>query len=191
MRCIDHAGTLVRYRDVSDMGLFNRRRADTAELAQLRAELAELRARLDATAAQESPPPSTPTSTPPPPPVPVVPVVAPPVSAVVDAAINDLRTQVARIDEQLATIDQRVNSVSKELTNQLDELSGDIESLGEQLRDAAESDTGATDSIVDASVLDELRAAQIRLANEQARYQIAFREDLADAMRELRRPGHS
>jgi hypothetical protein len=36
-------------------------------------------------------------------------------------------------------------------------------------------------------VIDELRDGQVRLANEQARYQIAFREDLARLAEQLRR----
>jgi DNA repair exonuclease SbcCD ATPase subunit len=153
------------------MGLFKRRRDDTTELAQLRTELAELRARLEsAPLATTGPPPPAPAAT-------AVPQVPPQV----DAAIDDLRAQVARIDEQLATIDQRMTSVSTELANQLSELSGDIESLGEQLGPSA-------DTMLDPALVDDLRSAQSRLANEQARYQIAFRQDLADLAEQLRRP---
>jgi hypothetical protein len=53
-------------------------------------------------------------------------------------------------------------------------LSGDIETMGGQ--------TPPTDVIVD-----ELRDAQTRLAGEQARYQIAFRQDLAELADRLRR----
>ena len=45
---------------------------------------------------------------------------------------------------------------------------------------------------LDPEVLEQLlapiRDAQARLANEQARYQIAFREDLAEIADRLRRP---
>jgi Skp family chaperone for outer membrane proteins len=160
------------------MGLFKRRRDDTAELAQLRTELDELRARLEATALPSAAPPPPPSS------VAAAAPQVPQVPPVVDAAIDDLRMHVARIDEQLATIDQRVSSVSTELANQLNELSGDIESLGEHL-------DSSSDTTVDPSVLDELRSAQTRLANEQARYQIAFRQDLAELVEQLRRPGQA
>lgn len=83
----------------------------------------------------------------------------------------------ARIDEmaqRLDEVDRRITSISTELANQISELSGDLESLG-----ANEPPTG--------EIVDELRDAQSRLANEQARYQIAFRQDLADLADRLRR----
>ena len=68
--------------------------------------------------------------------------------------------------------------MSTELANQLAELGNDIDAL-----DAAPAADGAT-----AEVVGELRDGQVRLANEQARYQIAFREDLARLAEQLRRP---
>ena len=65
-------------------------------------------------------------------------------------------------------------STSTELANQISELSGDVDALG--------GDTPPSDEVVE-----ELRDAQIRLASEQARYQIAFRQDLADLADRLRR----
>jgi len=60
------------------------------------------------------------------------------------------------------------------LANQITEMSGELESLG--------ANEPATDEIVD-----ELRDAQTRLAGEQARYQIAFRQDLAQLADRLKR----
>jgi hypothetical protein len=88
-----------------------------------------------------------------------------------------------RIDElaaQLAALDARVTAVSTELTNQITELGHDIDALAD-----LPSNERAT---LDASVLTELRDSQSRLANEQARYQIAFREDLARIAEQFRRP---
>jgi len=79
---------------------------------------------------------------------------------------------------KLAELDARVSSVSTELANQIAELGHDIDALGN--RDPAVP--------VDGAVVDELRDGQVRLANEQARYQIAFREDLARLAERLRRP---
>jgi chromosome segregation ATPase len=87
----------------------------------------------------------------------------------------------ARLDElaaKLAELDNRVTSVSTELANQIAELGHDLDALDR--RDPADQDNGA--------VVDELRDGQVRLANEQARYQIAFREDLARLAEQLRRP---
>jgi chromosome segregation ATPase len=87
----------------------------------------------------------------------------------------------ARLDElatKLAELDTRVSSVSTELANQIAELGHDIDALGQ--RDPANP--------VDGAAVDELRDGQVRLANEQARYQIAFRDDLARLAEQLRRP---
>jgi hypothetical protein len=81
-----------------------------------------------------------------------------------------------RLDElaaKLAELDARLTSVSTELANQIAELGNDIDAL----------DNGPPDG----TVVDELRDGQSRLANEQARYQIAFREDLARLAEQLRR----
>ena len=76
----------------------------------------------------------------------------------------------------LAAIDGRVVQLGRELTNQLHELSNDLEKL-EQQSDGASAETIA-----------QLQATQIRLATEQARYEITFRQDLAEIADQLRRP---
>lgn len=89
-----------------------------------------------------------------------------------------------RLDElatKLAAIDARITSVSTELANQLTELSHEIDTLGSRAPSGDESGP-------DEAVLGELRDSQVRLATEQARYQIAFREDLARIAEQLRRP---
>ena len=68
--------------------------------------------------------------------------------------------------------------MSTELANQLSELGNDIEALNNRPPGAP----------LDEGTLDELRDTQTRLASEQARYQIAFREDLARLAEQLRRP---
>ena len=90
--------------------------------------------------------------------------------------LDDLRTRVDAVVAQLTALDARITSVSTELANQLRELGGDIDALG--ARPPAAVDEGS---------LEEVRDTQVRLANEQARYQIAFREDLADLAERLRR----
>lgn len=76
----------------------------------------------------------------------------------------------------LTAIDGRVVQLGRELTNQLHELSNDLEKL-EQQSDGASAETIA-----------QLQATQIRLATEQARYEITFRQDLAEIADQLRRP---
>jgi predicted RNase H-like nuclease (RuvC/YqgF family) len=81
------------------------------------------------------------------------------------------------LHDKLTTLDDRVTAVSTELANQLTELGKDIDALG--ARPPGEP--------VDAETLAAVREGQVRLANEQARYQIAFREDLARLAHELKR----
>jgi len=110
------------------------------------------------TAADQPPPPAAPADLPPLP------------------ELDDLRTRVDAVAAQLTALDARITSVSTELANQLRELGGDIDALAE--RPPAGVDEGA---------LEEVRDSQVRLANEQARYQIAFRADLARLAEHLQR----
>ena len=95
-------------------------------------------------------------------------------------AMNVNETKQAR--EQAAALDARIASVSTELANQLNELGHEIDAL------AAREVTGDGGGQVEMSdeVLDALRTGQTRLASEQARYEIAFREDLAELAEQLR-----
>ena len=74
--------------------------------------------------------------------------------------------------EQVAALEQRVSSVGTELANQISELGRDIDGLAERTAEVASG-------TVSDEVMAALRGGQIKLANEQARYEIAFREDLA------------
>jgi DNA repair ATPase RecN len=78
---------------------------------------------------------------------------------------------------KIAELDARVTSVSTELANQLTELGHEIDALNDHPPGQG----------TDEAVLGEIRDGQVRLANEQARYQIAFREDLARLAEQLKR----
>ncbi len=80
------------------------------------------------------------------------------------------------IDQRITAIDSRLTNMTAELSHQLHELSSDIEAVTSK-----ESDSNSGE------VLEQLRVSQIRIANEQARYQIAFRQDLAVIAEQLRR----
>ncbi len=80
----------------------------------------------------------------------------------------------------MALLDQRLTNVSIELANQLSELGRDIDGLGQRVPEV-------TEGVVNDEVVDALRGGQVKLANEQARYEIAFREDLAALAEQLRR----
>jgi DNA repair exonuclease SbcCD ATPase subunit len=90
------------------------------------------------------------------------------------AEVAEIRTSLEQLTSRVAEVDARITAISVELANQISELSGDLESLG--------GNEPPTDEVVD-----ELRDAQTRLASEQARYQIAFRQDLADLADRLKR----
>ena len=97
------------------------------------------------------------------------------------ATSND--TEARAVREHMAVLDQRLTNVSTELANQLSELGRDIDGLGQRVPQVAE---GA----VNEEVVDALRGGQVKLANEQARYEIAFRQDLA-TLAELLRHGRT
>lgn len=188
------------------MGLFKKRSTDPAEIERLQAEIAAMGTRLNAADATNTELDHTvraiadrlDASTPPPPSPP--PPAPPPAAAAVDTSgFDDLNERVAqlavRVDEasgptadsgeierlggeverigrRLDEVDARITSISTELANQITELSGEIDTNG---------------SAPDMSIVDELRDTQTRLAGEQARYQIAFRQDLADLADRLKR----
>ena len=78
------------------------------------------------------------------------------------------RDKVRAVGERLAQLEARVSSMGTELARQIHELGTEIDSVA---REASEA--GLTD------VVTTLRESQVRLAAEQARYEIAFRQDLA------------
>lgn len=155
--------------------------ADTAALDQLRAELASLTDRLDAADRANAELEATVhtlnqrliVTAPPPAPAPAEPVESTPAEyvsvdqhAATDATVERLQERLTsaeqRIDQRIDQLDIRITSISTELANQLTEIGNDIEPM----HDSAE-----------------------RLAAEQARYQIQFREDLAELAERIRRPG--
>ncbi|MDQ3738167.1 MAG: hypothetical protein M3337_03245 [Actinomycetota bacterium] len=99
----------------------------------------------------------------------------------VSAQLTDWSDQHEELRAQMTTLDGRITSVSTELVNQITELGNDIEALNSRTPEGVAPDPAQ---------VDELRSGQERLANEQARYQIAFREDLARLAEQLRRSSH-
>jgi hypothetical protein len=78
--------------------------------------------------------------------------------------------------DRLNLIEQRLVSMGNELSHQLHEMGNEIEKLSQNAGDGAPSE-----------ILDALRTTQTKLAQEQARYEIAFRQDLAALADQLRR----
>jgi DNA repair exonuclease SbcCD ATPase subunit len=90
---------------------------------------------------------------------------------------SELAARIDALAEQLSGLESRLTAVSTELGNQLTEFGNDIDALSTR-----------PDTPLDEEAVAELRDTQTRLATEQARYQIAFREDLARLAEQLRRP---
>jgi hypothetical protein len=94
----------------------------------------------------------------------------------------DRRLQ-STLDELRQHVEDRLGSMGTELANQISELGRDLDALA-----AASAEGGDGLAEIDTQTLiDELRSGQVRLANEQARYEIAFRQDLAALAEQLRR----
>ncbi|MFM7046680.1 MAG: hypothetical protein ACKOXX_02090 [Actinomycetota bacterium] len=89
--------------------------------------------------------------------------------------VDELRTSIHALEERLTGVDSRVTHMTTAITNQLHELDSEIERLA-QTADAASAET-----------VSQLRANQVRIANEQARYAITLRQDLAELAELLRR----
>lgn len=89
--------------------------------------------------------------------------------SLVTAATNGL-------DQKIAIIDTRLTTMTTELSHQLHELGSEIETL-----------VKTADLSASREALEQLRVNQTRIANEQARYEIAFRQDLAEIVDQLRR----
>jgi hypothetical protein len=150
------------------MGLFRRKSTvDQAQLAAVLTEIAHLRGQLQQ------------------------------LGELIDASSGDqLDLRVSLVDLQ-----HRVTAVGSELTNQLTELAGDIDALNArpdpavqaaaalETAEAALEAAGASRDAAEAALgtADAVKTGQERLANEQARYQIAFRDDLAALADQLAR----
>ena len=104
-------------------------------------------------------------------------------------ALDEMRAQIAALREELETqtrlladeraaaravidrvsgLEARVSGMGTELSRQIHELGNDIEQIAR-----AAADSGLGDAVA------ALRDTQVRLATEQARYEITFRQDLA------------
>ncbi|MBL6760764.1 MAG: hypothetical protein ACO3V0_02430 [Ilumatobacteraceae bacterium] len=94
-----------------------------------------------------------------------------------DAERSELADRLQEIADRAEAIDVRLTTVSTEIARQIDELGNEV----------SRDDSAGVDSDAVAEIFTELRDGQTRLANEQARYQIAFRQDLANLVEQLRR----
>jgi len=92
------------------------------------------------------------------------------------------REQLEALLARLNGLDARIVQVGHEVTHQLGELSGDIDTLSARSNQLA-TDMGELTALP--QMVDGVKSDQARLANEQARYEIAFRQDLAEIVEML------
>ncbi|MBM3798570.1 MAG: hypothetical protein ACKO36_09900 [Actinomycetota bacterium] len=92
------------------------------------------------------------------------------------------REQLETLLNRLNGLDARIVQVGHEVTHQLGELSGDIDTLSVRSNQLA-ADMGELTALP--HMVDGVKSDQARLANEQARYEIAFRQDLAEIVEML------
>jgi len=90
------------------------------------------------------------------------------------ALLTAERAAATTVAERITGLEARVSGMGSELSRQLHELGTDIEELSKRAQDTSV-----------AELIDALKSTQIRLANEQARYEITFREDLASLANQL------
>jgi hypothetical protein len=176
------------------MPLFRRRSEPDSQVAELTSQLAALHARLDAIeqAATRLPPPR-PAALPPAAAaaLPATPPLPPPsvdgLTAPLRQALDELSARFDAAEQERVAdrgrVDTRLTELSTTLTDQLHELSGGLQTQEERLAAfRAELETLAAEPSGDGATdpdLDELRAGQARIANEVARHEIAFHQELA------------
>lgn len=110
-----------------------------------------------------------------------------------DDVIAALSTRVQQLEEDRSTSAQTLSDIL-EKTNNLDaritatttELARQLDELGNELAAVTDQEPIDVAEIVNGSLVD-IRQSQTRLAQEQARYQAAFRADIAILIEQLRR----
>lgn len=83
-------------------------------------------------------------------------------------ALETERETVRAVGERLGLLEARVSSMGTELSRQIHELGNEIDGVARQADEAGLGE-----------MVTSLRESQVRLAAEQARYEITFRQDLA------------
>ncbi len=91
------------------------------------------------------------------------------------ADISSMRSQLNVLEERLINADVRVTQITTALTNQLHEIDTELDRLTQ------------TADVASAETVTQLRANQVRIASEQARYAITLRQDLAELAELLRK----
>jgi len=103
------------------------------------------------------------------------------------ALIESLLAQLRQL-EQFATaettrIQARLAEIGEQLSRQVDELGREVDAAVQK------AERASADAQAPLAALDDVKAAQVRLASEQVRYDLALRAELAELAERLRRSG--
>jgi len=101
------------------------------------------------------------------------------------ALIEVLQAQVRQMESfttsEMARVQARLAEISEQITRQVEELGNEVDAA------ARRAEQAATDAQAPVAALDDIKAAQVRLASEQVRYDLALRAELAELAERLRR----
>lgn len=95
----------------------------------------------------------------------------------IDSFIASQEQATDQVSARIASIDVRVEQVGREVVRQLEELSGDLDRVDERTNKIVADIVHLAEV---PQLVEGVRSDQARLAHEQARYEIAFRQDLAE-----------
>lgn len=101
------------------------------------------------------------------------------------ALIEVLQAQVRQMENftttEMARVQARLAEISEQITRQVEELGNEVDAA------ARRAEQAAADAQTPLAALDDIKAAQVRLASEQVRYDLALRAELAELAERLRR----
>lgn len=95
----------------------------------------------------------------------------------IDSFIVTQEKATAQVTDRISSIDVQVEQVRREVVRQLEELSGDLDRVDERTTKIV---ADIVHLVEVPRLVEGVRSDQARLAHEQARYEIAFRQDLAE-----------
>ena len=103
------------------------------------------------------------------------------------ALIETLHAQLRQMESfttsETSRIQARLAEIGEQLTRQVEELGNEVDAA------ARRAEQAAADAQAPVAALDDIKAAQVRLAGEQVRYDLALRAELAELAERLRRSG--
>jgi len=99
------------------------------------------------------------------------------------ARIDEVEARAAAQAAQMTRIEARLGEITEQVLRQMEEMGHEVDAAARAAQEARDS-TG-----VPGGLLDEIQAAQTRLAGEQVRYDLALRAELAELADRFRRGG--